>query len=87
MAFNIFLIPVISSEVERVFLAAKRLITDERNCLKAKVIEANKCQRYWLKANFINSCKFLQILAIDKLNILPFVLSATVLRHVAGTTS
>ena len=29
MAFDIFLIPAISSEVERVFLAAKRLIIDE----------------------------------------------------------
>ena len=42
MAFDIFLILVISSEVEYVFLAAKRLITDERNCLGAKVIEASK---------------------------------------------
>jgi len=43
MAFNIFLIPVISSEVEHVFLAAKRLITDKRNCLEAEVVEASKC--------------------------------------------
>ena len=42
MAFDIFLIPAMSSEVERVFLAAKRLIMDERNCLGAKVIEASK---------------------------------------------
>jgi hypothetical protein len=43
MAFDIFLILVISSKVKRVFLAAKRLITDERNCLGAEVIEVNKC--------------------------------------------
>ena len=43
MSFNIFLIPVISSEVKRVFSIAKRLITDERNCLGAEVIEASKC--------------------------------------------
>jgi len=43
MAFDIFLIPVISSKVERVFLAAKRLITDERNCLGVEVVEASKC--------------------------------------------
>ena len=43
MAFDIFSILVISSEVERVFLAAKRLITDERNYLGADVIEASKC--------------------------------------------
>ena len=54
MAFDIFSIPVMNSEVERVFLAAKRLITDKRNCLGADVIEASKCQRHWLKADLIN---------------------------------
>jgi hypothetical protein len=43
MAFDIFLIPAISSEVKRVFSVAKRLITDERNCLGADVIEASEC--------------------------------------------
>jgi len=43
MVFDIFSIPAISSKVERVFLAAKRLITDKRNCLGAEVIEASKC--------------------------------------------
>ena len=43
MAFDIFLILVISSEVERVFLAAKRLIIDERNYLGAEVVEASEC--------------------------------------------
>ena len=43
MAFNIFLILAISSKVERVFLAAKRLIINKRNCLGAEVIEASKC--------------------------------------------
>jgi len=42
MAFNIFLIPAISSKVERVFLAAKRLITDKQNYLEVEVIEASK---------------------------------------------
>ena len=42
MAFNIFSILVISSEVECVFSVAKRLITDEQNYLRIKVIKANK---------------------------------------------
>ena len=46
MAFDIFSIPAISSEVEHMFSAAKRLITDERNCLEAEVIEASECQRH-----------------------------------------
>ena len=46
MAFDIFSILVMSSEVEYIFLAAKRLIMDERNCLGVKVIEASKYQRH-----------------------------------------
>jgi hypothetical protein len=42
MAFDIFSIPVMSSKVERVFSAAKRLNMDERNCLGADVIEASE---------------------------------------------
>ena len=43
MAFDIFSIPAISSKVKRVFSAAKRLITDERNYLGVEVIEASEC--------------------------------------------
>ena len=42
MAFNIFSILVISSKVECVFSAAKRLIMDKQNCLKVEVVEASK---------------------------------------------
>jgi len=48
MAFNIFSIPAISSKIKCMFSAAKRLITDEQNCLKAEVIKASKCQKHWL---------------------------------------
>ena len=54
MAFNIFLIPAISSKVERVFLAAKKLITDKRNCLGAEAVEACETQRHWLKVDLVN---------------------------------
>jgi len=43
MAFDIFLILAISSKVERVFLAAKRLIMDKRNYLGVEVVEASEC--------------------------------------------
>ena len=43
MAFDIFSIPVISNKVKCVFLAAKRLIIDKRNCLGVEVIKASKC--------------------------------------------
>ena len=86
MAFNIFSIPVMSSKVKRVFSAAKRFITDKQNCLRAEVIKTSKYQRHWLKADLVNSSKFQQILIINELNILPFVLSATISRHIAKTT-
>jgi len=43
-----------SSEVERVFSAAKKLITDERNRLGPEVVEACETQRYWLNARLVN---------------------------------
>ena len=54
MAFDIFSIPAMSSEVERVFSAAKKLITDERNCLGPEVVQACETQRHWLKADLVN---------------------------------
>ena len=54
MAFDIFSIPAMSSEVERVFSAAKKLITDERNCLGAEAVEACETQRHWLKALLVD---------------------------------
>ena len=54
MAFDIFSIPAMSSEVERVFSAAKKLITDERNCLGAEAVEACETQRYWLKLDLVD---------------------------------
>ena len=43
IVFYIFLILAISSKVEYMFLAAKRLIIDKRNYLGAEVIEASEC--------------------------------------------
>ena len=54
MAFNIFLILVISRKIKRVFSVAKRLIIDKQNYLGVKVVEASKCQRHWLKADLVN---------------------------------
>lgn len=48
MAFDLFSIPAMSSECERVFSQSKRLITEERNRLGAATIEADECQKNWL---------------------------------------
>jgi hAT family C-terminal dimerisation region len=54
MAFDIFSIPAMSSEIERVFSSAKKLVTDERNCLGSEVVEACETQRHWLNADLVN---------------------------------
>jgi hAT family C-terminal dimerisation region len=46
MAFDVFSIPAMSAEVERIFLAAGHLVTDERNSLGEEVIEAPQCQKH-----------------------------------------
>ncbi len=50
MALDVLSIPLMSAECERVFSAAKILISDRRNSLKEEVIEACSLLRHWLKA-------------------------------------
>jgi hypothetical protein len=40
-------IPLISAKYKRVFSLAKHLLTNPRNCLKADIVEANKCLKSW----------------------------------------
>lgn len=47
MAFDLFSVPLMSSECERVFSSAGWLITSRRNMLKEDVIEATTCLRGW----------------------------------------
>jgi hypothetical protein len=46
--------PEDNESLERVFSAAKKLITDERNRLGPEVVEACETQRHWLKADLVN---------------------------------
>jgi hypothetical protein len=47
MALNLLSIPAMSAEPERLF--CKITITDRRNKLSVKVIEALECLRFWYK--------------------------------------
>jgi hypothetical protein len=47
MALNLLSIPLMSAECERVFSAAKNLLTKLRNNLNVDVIEACTCLKYW----------------------------------------
>lgn len=54
MAHDLFAIPAMSSECERAFSAAKKMITDERYNLKEVIIEADQCLKSWLKYQLTN---------------------------------
>jgi hypothetical protein len=49
MAFDLFSIPSISSECERAFSAAIRMLIDNRYNLKYDIIKADQCLKSWFK--------------------------------------
>lgn len=51
MAIDIFSIPAMSSEAERVFSGVKHTISDERASLHIDTIEALECLKSWFRAN------------------------------------
>ena len=50
MAIDVFSIPAMSSEPERVFYGAKHTISDERSSLHIDTIEALECLKSWFRA-------------------------------------
>lgn len=48
LAFDLLSIPGMSSECERVFSQAKKMITVERNRFKSDMVEAEECTKNWL---------------------------------------
>jgi hypothetical protein len=54
MAYELFAIPSMSSECERAFSAARRLITDERYNLETNIIEADQYVKSWFKHGIAN---------------------------------
>jgi hypothetical protein len=49
MAYDLFSMPVMSSECERAFSYAKQLIAEQRCNLKSDIIEADQCLESWLR--------------------------------------
>jgi len=66
MAYDLFAIPAMSSECERAFSAAKRMITDERYRLKEDIIEADQCLKSWIKNKLANGTA-----AFESISLLP----------------
>jgi hypothetical protein len=55
MAYDLFSIPGMSSECERVFSQAKKLVTDERNRLGPATIEADECLKNWINSGLLEA--------------------------------
>lgn len=53
MAIDIFSIPAMSSEAERVFSGAKHTISDERASLQIDTIQALECLKSWFRADLL----------------------------------
>ena len=49
MALDLLSVPLMSAECERVFSAAKILISDKRNRMKDDIIEVCTLLRHWFK--------------------------------------
>ena len=54
MAFDLFSCPAMSSECERIFSQAKRVITDERNRLNSGTVAAIECQKHLLRTGMLS---------------------------------
>ena len=64
MARDIFSIPAMSAEVERVLSSAKLMIPPSRNLLQADGIEAGECIRSWTLRGLISGNNF-EYLAVE----------------------
>jgi len=53
MAINILLIPLISDELEQVFLGARCTVTWDRGQIEAKTIELRECLKHWKKSRIL----------------------------------
>lgn len=48
MAIDIFCIPPMSTEAERIFSGARRQVTWDRSSMSAKMVEACECIKSWI---------------------------------------
>lgn len=63
MAIDIYSIPAMSSEPERVFSGAKHTITDQRCNLKIETIEMLECLKSWFRIGIYNQQELHEIIA------------------------
>ncbi|KJZ68529.1 hypothetical protein HIM_12077 [Hirsutella minnesotensis 3608] len=54
MALDLFSIPGMSAECERVFSQTKKMVTDERNQILPEMVEADQLQKHWLMKGLVD---------------------------------
>jgi hypothetical protein len=62
-AFDLFAIPGMSAECERVFSSARRMIPDERYSLEYDIVEADQYVKSWFKHGIADGQKALSTIA------------------------
>ena len=67
MAIDIYSIPAMSSEPERVFSGAKHTVSDQRNSLKADTIEILECLKSWFRTGIYTQQDLHAIVAAENL--------------------
>jgi hypothetical protein len=54
MIINIFSIPSISDELEKVFFEARRTVIWDKGQIKPEIIEMKKCLKHWKKKGILD---------------------------------
>jgi hypothetical protein len=54
LAINIFSIPAMSAEAERVFSGARRTVSWDRSRLSAQIVEYTECLKHWIKNGILD---------------------------------
>ncbi|KJZ70117.1 hypothetical protein HIM_10487 [Hirsutella minnesotensis 3608] len=54
LAINVFSIPAMSAEAERVFSGARRTISWDRSRLSARIVEQTECLKHWMRSGVLN---------------------------------
>ena len=64
MILNIYCIPLMSIESERVFSSTKHMISAERAALQPATIDALECVKHWMRAGIYTDIELTAIMAL-----------------------
>ena len=66
LAINIFSIPAMSAEAERVFSGARRTVSWDRSRLSAQMVEYTECLKHWIKNGLLDQpCRIPEAIGVE----------------------